>query len=231
MAGLSGKQQVVDVVAASEQLVPSKVPEPLDLPADTPTDVASCALGHLNDARARFCGECGLPMTAKAPPGGVEQTRPKPAAELSAEELAERERQHADAVAAAAAFERAPEVIVPAKGEAVLIHFVEDGLTVFGRVWYRGQELAIGPDHPRWSEAVGWIMLDKGAQYDRWGKVFFEHGPWPYQRSYVDPAARYEELAAVGGQGKIPGPSEDELRRADAAEAARNRGVPAPAMR
>ena len=37
-------------------------------------------------------------------------------------------------------------------------------------------------------------------------------------------------MASVGGQGKVAGPSEEELRRADAAEAARGRGVPAPVL-
>jgi hypothetical protein len=232
MAGLSGTQQVVDVVAASEQLAPSQVPADIGpAPGHKVRDPYRCALSHVNEPDAKFCSTCGLPMTAQAPPPGGTQPRPKPAAELTDEERAERERRHAEALATAAAFERAPEVIVPAAGETILIHFTEDGLTVFGRVWYRGQELAIGPDHPRWPEAVGWIMMDKAAQYARWGRQFFDHGPWPFQRSYVDPAAKFEELAAVGGQGKIPGPSEEELRRADAAEAARGRGVPAPAMR
>jgi len=236
MAGLSGQQRVVDIVAASRQLAPWEDPEPAHLgpgPGHRAKDPYRCALGHANEPDARYCSACGLSMTAQAPPplAAPGQDRPKPAAELTAEERAERERQHAAAISAAAAFERAPEQIVPTQGEAVLIHFTEDGLTAFGRVWYRGQELAIGPDHPRWPEAVGWIMMDKAAQFGRWGRQYFEHGPWPFQRSYVDPAARYEDLAAVGGQGKVPGPSEEELRRADEAEARRNRGVPAPALR
>jgi hypothetical protein len=227
MAGLSGNQIVVDIAAASEQLCPSGPPPPGPEPERAP-----CALGHPNDVTARFCATCGLSMNAQLPPPGPgDQARPKPTAELSAEERAERERQHAEAIAAAAAFETAPEQIVPSTGEAVLIHFTEDGLTAFGRVWYRGQELAIGPDHPRWPEAVGWVTLTKAQQYERWGKQYFDTGPWPFQHSYVDPAAQYEGLKAIGGDGKLAGPSEDELRRADAAEAARNRGVPAPAGR
>lgn len=242
MAGLSGKQRVVDVVAASEQLVPSRAhaedPAQWSEPRKVPLgrDPRCCALGHPNEPDARFCSSCGLPMNAQAPPPGATPARPKPAAELTAEERDERERQHAAAVAAAAQFERAPEVIVPSQGEAILIHFVEDGLTVFGRVWYRGQELAIGPDHPRWPEAVGWIMLDKAGQYARWGRQYFDYGPWPFQRSYVDPAAQVERVYAgrdADGQltGPVPGPTLEQLRQADAAEAARNRGVPAPALR
>jgi len=43
--------------------------------------------------------------------------------------------------------------------QTVLIHFTADGLTAFGQVWYRGQELEIGPGHPRWPEAADWITL------------------------------------------------------------------------
>ena len=232
MAGLSGTQHVVDIVAASEQLAPSAASVSLEVAPAAPTDVGSCALGHPNTASARFCAECGLSMSAQAPPSPAGQAaRPKPAAELTDEEKAERERQHQQAIAAAAAFEAAPEQIVPSEGEAVLIHFVEDGLTAFGRVWYRGQELAIGPDHPRWAEARGWVTLDKAGQYERWGKQYFDSGPWPFQHSYVDPGAQYEKLKVIGGEGSVPGPDEEALRRADAAERARGRGVPAPALR
>lgn len=225
MAGLSGKQNIVDIVAASEQLVPSTAPPP------PPRKTDDCPLGHPNERGSRFCSACGMSMNAQVPAQADPQAaRPKPAGQLSEEEKAERDRQHAAAVAAAAAFEQAPEQIVPSQGEAVLIHFLEDGLTFAGRVWYRGQELAIGPDHPRWPEVTGWIMLDKAQQFERWGKQYFDHGPWPFQRSYVDPSARYEELRAAGGDGKVTGPTEEELRRADEAESRRNRGVPAPAM-
>jgi len=234
MAGLSGKQRAVDIAAASEQLVPSQLPPAKSGPGPghKVRDPSRCALSHVNEPDARFCSTCGLPMNAQAPPlARPDQDRPKPAAELTGEERAERERAHQHALAVAAQFEHAAEVIVPPAAEAVLLHFIEDGLTAFGRVWYRGQELAIGPDHPRWAEAVSWVTLTRMQQYERWGKAYFEHGPWPGQRSYVDPAAQFEQLAPVGGQGKLPGPSEEELRRADAAEAARGRGVPAPVLR
>lgn len=226
MAGLSGTQHVVDIVAASRQLAPWEEPGEPEEPR-----TQACAFGHPNPPGSRFCADCGLSMNAQLAPG-AETVRPKPAAELTDEERAEREQQHMAAITAAAAFEKAPEVILPAEGEAVLIHFTEDGLTAFGKVWYRGQELAIGPDHPRWPEAVGWIMLDKAGQFARWGRQYFDHGPWPFQRSYVDPAAHYEDMRPVGGQGKMSGgPSEEELRRADEAEQRRNRGVPAPVLR
>src|ERR1700760_1848987 len=117
MAGLSGTQQVVDIVAASRQLAPWEEPREPEEPRTRP-----CALGHANALDARVCAEGGLSMNAQ-PPRGAAPPGPKPAAELTDEEGAERERQHAAAVTATAAFEKAPEGILPAEGEAVLIHF------------------------------------------------------------------------------------------------------------
>jgi len=247
MAGLSGKQVIVDVVAASEQLVPSQLPE---LPAEVPevleasivvpTSVGAgelqpwpaCTLGHQNHPDARFCATCGLPMGAAAPAAGEAQ-RPRPAAELTAEELAERDRQHQAALAAAAQFERQQPDYRPTEGKAVLIHFVADGLTVFGQVWYRGQELEIGPDHPRWTEAVSWITLDKYGQIDRWGEQKFDFGPWPGRRSYTEAAGSFEQLTIGSGDSAAAyaGPSAAELAAADDAERRRGRAVPAPMFR
>ncbi len=192
----------------------------------------ACGLGHANAPDVRFCGTCGLPMGAPAPVK-AEPAKPVPVAMLTAEEVAERERRHAEAVAAAAAFEQAPDPdVLPVQGESILIHFVEDGLTFAGKVWYRGQEMEIGPAHPRWPEVVGWIILDAEGQTARWGKPYFVHGPWPGRRTYVDPSDRYEQLAVPGSKDQqFSGPSEEQLRQADAAERQRARGVPAPSFR
>lgn len=254
VAGLSGKQVIVDVAALAERLVPEGPQEEQPavgagqfLQGDGP-GVASaaggnalpagpvCALGHPNVPGARFCASCGLSMDAETAPQVVraEGIRPRPAAELSAEELAAREKAHAAAVAETARFEAAPPEWVYTEGDAVLIHFIDDGLTAFGQVWYRGQELEIGPDHPRWEEARGWIMLNRMQQAARWGKHYFEHGPWPGRRSYTEGQESYERLAGTDHQGNpvtIQGPGEEALRRADAIEAQRGRGVPARAFR
>lgn len=236
MAGLSGQQAIVDVVAASERLRPSALPTEqagsLEPGAVAPTEVA-CALGHPNHPDARFCATCGLPMGAALPTAG-EPMRPRPAAELTPAERAERERRHAEAVAAAARFENQPQQFVPAEGESVLIHFVADGLTAFGQVWYTGQELSIGPDHPRWTEALGWITLNRWQQIERWGQQKFDFGPWPGRPSYTEAAGSFEQLFSRDAQGNkiaVTGPSEDELRAADEAERRRGRAVPAPAFR
>lgn len=234
MAGLSGHQAIIDVVAAAQELAEQK-----NSAAQRTRDEAEgvpCALGHLNHPDARFCADCGLPMGAALPSSGQPMARPRPEAELTPAERAERERQHQQAQAAAAAFERQEQTYVPAEGEAVLIHFVADGLTAFGQVWYRGQELEIGPSHPRWNEALGWITLSRYQQVERWGEQKFDFGPWPGRRSYTEALGAHERLFTKRGSdgkptGYFAGPSEEELRAADAAEARRGRGVPAAAFR
>lgn len=173
-------------------------------------------------------------MDAQAPPPPVrlEDARPKPASELSAAERADRDRQHAEALAAARQFENAPAVFVPSEGEAVLVHFIEDGLTAFGQVWYRGQEIEIGPGHPRWEEARAWVLLDRTGQLNRWGKQFFAPGPWPGRQSYLDGADGFEKLGAgkdaEGNPITFAGPGEEALRQADEMERRRGRAVPGP---
>lgn len=236
MAGLSGEQAVIDVVALSERLSPStsnSTAGRLEPPPGVPTEIeAACPLGHPNAPGSRFCGACGLPVGAEIPVRG-EPARPKPSSQLTPAERAERERQHAEAVAAASRFENAPQRFVPAEGEAILIHFVADGLTAFGQVWYRGQELAIGPDHPRWAEALGWITLGRFEQIERWGEQKFDFGPWPGRRSYADALGSFEQLRGTDSQGNrvtFSGPTEEQLRAADEAERRRGRAVPAPAL-
>jgi hypothetical protein len=163
-----------------------------------------------------------------------EPVRPKPEAELTDEERELREQQHQAALAEAARFEAQPAQYAPDPSGGVLIHFIEDGLTAFGQVWYRGQELQIGPDHPRWQEALGWITLNRMQQIERWGAQKFDFGPWPGRRSYLDAQGSFEPITVTTADGRkvtITGPTEEQLRQADAAEAARGRAVPAPAFR
>ena len=189
-----------------------------------------CALGHVNVFGARFCAACGLAMDAPAPAGQVSlaDARPKPASALTAEERAERDRQHAAALRAARELDAAPVSYVPPEGETVLIHFVEDGFTFAGQVWYRGQEIEIGPAHPRWPEVLGWITLDKYQQIDRYGKQFFDRGPWPGRRSYLDGADSFQRLKTEDKKDTFAGPGEDALRQADEVERRRGRAVPGP---
>jgi hypothetical protein len=246
MAGLSGEQVIVDIVALSEQLVPSRAtsnetPERLEVASLAPTGVVSsevlpwpsCGLGHQNHPDARFCANCGLPMDVQLPAVAAESARPRPAAELTTQEKAEREAAHQQAIAAAAAFEQAEPAYVPTEGQAIVIHFVADGLTAFGQVWYRGQELEIGPEHPRWTEALGWITLTRFQQVDRWGEQKFDTGPWP-GRGYADAAGSFERLVVTDPQGntvQFTGPTQEQLLQAEAAERRRGRAVPAAVFR
>lgn len=70
---------------------------------------------------------------------------------------------------------------------SVLIHFVDDGFTAFGSIWYRGQELAVKRDSDHWNESVdtkgaSWLDLTEADQQRRYGRVYFREGPWPHER-------------------------------------------------
>jgi hypothetical protein len=105
-----------------------------------------------------------------------------PAGALDAEAKARRDQQHMEALAANARIEQEiPDFTQQADPslQQVHIHFVSDGFTWAGQVWYAGQEIRIGPEHPRWLSALAWIRLSKMEQYQRYGKVFFDFGPFP----------------------------------------------------
>lgn len=216
-----------------------------DIP-DTPEELAGifCTqCGEKSTSVAKFCFACGNPLHAAPVAGAGFQTelasrvgpvdhnafRPKPEAELSPQERAERQRQHAAAIAAG---QKDPQLTyVPSKSpEAILIHFVDDGFTFAGQVWMRGQEIEIGPDHPRWEEAQRWINMDDFQQMEYYGKIRFRKGPWPGKRSYADGADGFESVMVGQGESatKYQGPSVKELLEADARERRRGRAVPAP---
>lgn len=205
MAGVGKDAVIIDVVAAARRAAAANVEQhPWSQPghdvigdvrqvvADiekSATDVFSlppsvCALNHENVSDARFCATCGLPMNAELP-GQVQTERPQPAAELTTEERRRRDEQHA---AAMAANQRAEQSVVDLEAQEdpstakLLIHFVSEGFTFAGRVWHIGEELEIGSDHPRWQQALPWITLTKRQQVERYGKVFFDTGAWPYDR-------------------------------------------------
>jgi hypothetical protein len=231
MARRRSDEVVADPVAAARQLGVSTGPGVAEIAAVLAPQPAgaACALGHGNPVGTRFCGVCGLAMDAPAPArADLDAARPKPAGQLTEQERTERDRQHAEALAAARQFEAQQPVYVPPEGETVLIHFIEDGLTFAGQVWYRGQEIELGPSHPRWEQARGWILLDRNGQIERYGKQYFAPGPWPGRRSYLDGADGYEQLSTEDKKGRFAGPGEEALRQADAAERRRGRAVPAP---
>lgn len=122
--------------------------------------------------------------------------------------------------------------LAPEDGDNIVIHFLEDGFTALGQVWYRGQELEFAPDGGAFADTRdrngdSWLDLrhDEFAQVERWGKVMFRPGPWP-GKDYTD-ATSFEPLQPVGKHGTAPAvPSLDELAAAARAERNRRRAVP-----
>lgn len=113
-------------------------------------------------------------------------------------------------------------------GETILIHFVADGFTALGHIWYRGQELEFTVGSPAYNDTrdrYGWSWLslrdDAAAQEARYKEVKFRSGPWP-GAAYADAAtkARFEPLKDVKPL------TEADLAVADRAEARRRRAAP-----
>jgi hypothetical protein len=154
--------------------------------SSVPPAVQACPLGHQNAVAARFCPECGLPigemvLTPRVDLAAVREAL-RPAHSLDAESKALRDQQHIEALAANARVEQEIadfSVQHDPSRQKVHIHFMVDGFTWAGQVWYAGQEVEIGPEHPRWASALPWIRLTKAEQFQRYGKVFFDAGPFP----------------------------------------------------
>ena len=190
-----------------------------------------CSNGHEVPPEHKFCSQCGVsmaPAVAVDVMSGVRAERPRPEAELTEVERAELKKQHARALELGRTLGIRPEDWCdPGTGE-YLFHVLDDGFTAFGQVWYRGQEIKIGPGSPRWPEAERLLAMDTDAQYRQWGHEVFCRGPWPGAHSYTAAVGKFQKLKRVDGQGEVSGPSEEELARADAAEQARAGRVPAP---
>lgn len=187
-----------------------------------------CGQGHLSEATYKFCPLCGDQRPdLRAPVSGAGAVvealaRPKPYEELSPAERAERQRLHIEAVSLG---RRDPGVTYepPRTQETELIHFLEDGLSFAGTVWFRGQEIELDVGSQRWQEAQAWIHLTDFEQMERWGRVYFRHGPWP--------GKRYVDALRESGAEPPPGVDVNVLLQAEAKERSRNRGVPRPVAR
>ncbi len=115
-----------------------------------------------------------------------------------------------------------------AEGETILIHFVADGLTALGHIWYTGQELEFTVGSQAYKDTCdrngrSWLTLrdDPEAQEARWGHVKFRSGPWR--------GASYAEAKAKGRFERLKGAAEyteADLAAADLAEARRRRAAP-----
>lgn len=126
---------------------------------------------------------------------------------------------------------------VESNGQNILIHFVDDGFTALGKVWYRGQELEIEPGSQSYKDTCDrlgrtWLSLrdDESEQIERYGRVMFRSGPWP-GKSYVAAAdVNYEPLRPLSGSTNLS-PSLDDLARAEKLETQRRRAAPRLPMR
>lgn len=177
---------LVDVAAAAAELrkqVPAPAAERLAEPPPVP-GTAECPLGHRQPEATRFCAECGLPMSEIRLAQRVDLEAVRVAVQAGAqnpETRALQEKQHAEAMAANLRVEQElpglADVQDPSERK-ILIHFVEDGFT-WKKVWLRGEQLELGPDHPFWESAQSWIRLSKQEQFQRYGRVFFDYGPFP----------------------------------------------------
>jgi hypothetical protein len=111
------------------------------------------------------------------------------------------------------------ELSKPGDGDNILIHVLEDGTTMLGKVWYRGDELEFEPGSRAYKDTFNrlgqsWLELrnDEFKQAERWGKILFRNGPWP-GKSYAD--GSYETLRSESGEGMIAGPSQAEIEAAE----------------
>lgn len=74
-------------------------------------------------------------------------------------------------------------VLTEGRSTTKVIHFVEDGLTALGKVWYRGQELRVEQGTKEWEQVhsqdgTSWMDHDKWQQQERYGRQMFDEGPW-----------------------------------------------------
>ncbi len=118
----------------------------------------------------------------------------------------------------------------PAADGDIVLHFLADGLTAFGKVWYRGEVMRLTPaDYLETCDRHGrsWVDLrgDDFAQVERWGHVKFREGPWP-GKPLTEVAKASFDVNVPFQRGERLKPSEEELARIEAAVAKRNGAIP-----
>lgn len=104
-------------------------------------------------------------------------------------------------------------------GDKIRIHFLEDGLSALGKVWYRGEELEFIVGSRPYEDTFNrrgetWLdlRLDEFKQVDRFGKIMFREGPWP-GKTYLD--GTFEALRKEKGEGFVEPPSPEQLKAAE----------------
>lgn len=126
--------------------------------------------------------------------------RPLADSQLTPEQLQIRALQDELARTKGASIETIQEVVEEVNGEGFLIHILEDGLTVAGRVRYRGEEILFGPEaYEETKDRFGqsWLHQDDTAQFERWGSVKFRKGPWPGKKTYDENALANANIRSV----------------------------------
>lgn len=174
--------------------------------------------------------------TEKPSPLVVSGQRPTPERELTPEQL--RIRQLEDQLAREQG-KKDPDVeyeapTQPGSAANILIHFLEDGFTALGRVWYRGQELEFETGGQPYRDTFDrngstWLSLvdDEFGQVEKYGKVMFRRGPWPGKPlTEAASLAVARPLKAVGADTSLAAVSVAELEAAAALEAKRGRAAP-----
>lgn len=165
----------------------------------------------------------GIPAPATAPAA----VRPVPERELTPEQrrIRDLEDQLAQERGRKDPEEELDQVEAGADGN-ILIHFLEDGFTALGKVWYRGQELEFTPGSGAYNDTRDrngrtWLDLagNDMAQIRRYGKVMFRTGPWPGLKLTESPV----EFEGLKGAAR---PTGDELSAAERAELGRGRAAP-----
>lgn len=79
--------------------------------------------------------------------------------------------------------DEAPEFpqVNPSSPNSVTVHFLEDGHTALGRVWYRGDQVTVSKDSKEWQEdGKYWMNLTEYDQVRRYGRRIWAQGVWPY---------------------------------------------------
>jgi hypothetical protein len=168
--------------------------------------------------------------TAKKAPAKTARVR-RTTAEIQADEIAELKRllELAQARAQVAKVEveeikAAVPTLVP--GKKHVYHFVDDGYTVLGKTWVRGEELVVKEGSEDWEslhDRYGNFVLDLSdyEQMERFdGTVFYREGPWPGLP--FDPKNIYEP-GQVDERGNAIVPSAEEIQALEKANKIRKR--------
>lgn len=208
------EQVIVDIGAAAGRLLQQQgvLPERTAVPGEplpvippqeggTPLSFGDlvCQFNHPNPAGGKFCPECGLPVGTQVVNMDAQLRPPKPESELTPDERAQRAAEHQQALAINAAFDQAPVPDFPVSqpGENITVHFVDDGFTFGGHVWLRGQQVSVGPSHPRWEDVRKWILLTADEQIARYGKPYFAPGPVPREETAAEQYHQVEVRRAL----------------------------------